>query len=452
MPRTSAWGVSGGGRVRRALVLAFAAAACAEPLSLETFEARVLAAEGWAGNDIAITSPGFGATWLLPSAWLDDEPLAVHRIDDTTVAATLPPVSGSHTLTVRGIRIEPLVVPLTVYGYAGFDDGYPFIIGDVLVWPRTGHASVLGVSSGGLASIDLDTRVVTVFDSVFDPARCWGGLRGPGVTPRDSVFVVLPIGSPSVESWRIGPTPVRLDVHPEHGIPRQLMQLGDDVWLRGGAHSLAIRWRTDSMQPYQEIGYLVEETEGVHLSPRKDRATVRVDHAADGLPVFDVPSGDLAYRVDDLKVAAGVDFSADGELLAVVGGTTWFESPTGRVVLLEASTGRVLQDTTLDLHVFAVAIDPVRPWLYVGATDPDSSRREADDRLLRFRPILVVLERSTFRVIATLRGGPDAPWGCHYQCYKGVIALSDAPFAYVVWGWDPPATIAWRFALPPPGT
>ncbi len=347
-----------------ALVLTLATVACDEPLSLETFEARAVATEGWSGNDIAITSRGFVATQLLPSAWLDDLPLAVHRTDDTTVAVTLPATSGQRTLTVRGVHIEPLIVPLTVYGYAGFDDTYPDIIGDVLVWPRTGHASVLGVSRSGLASIDLDTRVVTAFDSVFDPARCWGGLRGPGVTYRDSVFVVLPVGSPSVESWRLGPTPVRLDAHPEHGIPRQLMQLGDDTWLRGGAHTLSIRSRTDSTQPYQEIDYAAEETEGVHLSPRKDRATIRVDYAWDGLPVFDAPSGNLAYRVDKLIVVNGVDFSADGELLAAVGGATWVESQnTGRVVLLEARPSRLPVDSAAPSRRVSVGTRaPARRW------------------------------------------------------------------------------------------
>jgi hypothetical protein len=419
-------------------------------LSLETFEARPRANEGWSGNDVEITSQGFGTSWPLPSAWLDDVPLAVHRVDDTTVAATLPATSGPHTLIVRGLRIEPLVVPITVYGYAGVWDAYPDLIADVLVWPRTGHASVLGVSPLGLTFIDLDTHATTVFDSVFDPSACWTGLRGPGVTYRDSVFVVLPVGSSSVESWHIGPTPALVRTHPEHGIPRQLMQLGDDTWLRGGAHLVSILTRSDSTQPYLWTSYRAEETEGVHLSPRKDRATIRVDKVPGGIPVFDVPSGALAYRVEQLEVAAGVDFSADGEYLVIVGGTTWFESPTGRVVLLRASDGHVLQDTTLDLHVFAVAIDPIRPWLYVGATDPDSSQLAPGDRLPGFRPILVVLERSTFRVIATLRGTADAPWSCHYRCYKGVIALSSDPVAYVVWGFDPPATTAWQFTLPPP--
>lgn len=423
---------------------AIGAVACDGTIAPETFPVRVAVTEAWSGAEVPIVSRGFGATWLLPSVWLDDVALAVRRLDDTTVAATLPVASGPHALTVRGLHTEPTTVPVTVYGYAGADDAYPDIIADVLVWPRTGHASVLGVSQLGLTLIDLDAKTVTAFDSLFDPARCWDGLRGPGVTYRDSVFVVLPIGSPSVESWRFWPTPAPVAVHLSVGIPRQVMQLGPDTWFTGGAHSSRILSRADSSQPYQEATIQMEETEGVHLSPRKDRATIRVDRAWGGIPVFDVPSGAVAFWITAQEVAAGIDFSADGELLAVVGGTTWFESPTGRVLLLRASDGAILQDTTLDLQVFAVAIDPVRPWLYVGAAEPDGSP------LGSAHPVVLVLDRSTFRLIATLRVPENAP-SCSYGCYKGVIAVSASRSVYAVWGYAPPATIAWKFTLPPDG-
>lgn len=425
---------------------AIGAVACDGTVAPETFPVRVAVTAAWAGAEVPIVSQGFRATWLLPSVWLDDVALAVRRVDDTTVAATLPVASGPHALSVRGVYTEPTTVPVTVYGYAGADDSYPDIIADVLVWPRTGHASVLGVSQLGLTLIDLDTKAVTVFDSIFDPARCWDVLRGPGVTYRDSVFLVLPVGG-GIESWRLGPTPVPLASHPGINVTRQVMQLGPDTWLLGHHHFVEVVSRADSASPYQsQVVFQAEETEGVHLSPRKDRATIQIDRAWGGIPVFDVPSGAIAYRVASQEVAAGVDFSADGELLAIVGGTTWFESPTGRVLLVRAADGTVLQDTILDRQVFAVAIDPVRPWLYVGATEPDSSAAP----LAGHRPIVVVLDRTTFAVIATLRVAPDAPT-CDTGCYKGVIALSDDPVLYVAWGWQPPHTIAWRFTIPPAG-
>lgn len=417
--------------------------ACDDTTPPEMFPARVTVTEAWSGAEVPIVSRGFGGTWLLPSVWLDDVALAVRRLDDTTVAATLPVASGPHSLTVRGLYTEPTTVPVTVYGYAGADDTYPDIIADVLVWPRTGHASVLGVSQLGLTLIDLDAKTVTVFDSLFDPARCWDWLRGPGVTLFDSVFVVLPVGEGG-SLWHLGPDPFLVR---SEGVPvsRQVLQLGPDTWLLSHHHSVEVISRADSGSPYQtQVTFSAEETEGVHLSPRKDRATIRVDRAWGGVPVFDVPSGAVAYRISEQEVAAGIDFSADGELLAIVGGTTWFESPTGRVLLLRASDGEILQDTTLDLQVFAVAIDPDRPWLYVGAAEPDGSP------LGGAHPVVLVLDRSTFRVIATLRVPENAP-SCWSGCYKGVIAVSEAPAVYAVWGYDPPATIAWKFTLPPDG-
>jgi hypothetical protein len=82
--------------------------------------------------------------------------------------------------------------------------------------------------------------------------------------------------------------------------------------------------------------------------------------------------------------------------------------------------------------------------MYVGAAEPDGSL------LGGAHPVVLVLDRRTFAVIATLHVPPDAPT-CDTGCYKGVIALSDDPVLYVAWGWQPPHTIAWRFTLPSDG-
>jgi hypothetical protein len=88
-----------------------------------------------------------------------------------------------------------------------------------------------------------------------------------------------------------------------------------------------------------------------------------------GIPVFSAPAGDLAYVVTQLQSSQAVDFSADGELLAIAGGigVRGEFSDSDRVMLLQASDGAVIADTVFnDEYVFAVAIDPYRPLVYVG--------------------------------------------------------------------------------------
>src|ERR1019366_2767895 len=145
-----------------------------------------------------------------------------------------------------------------------------------------------------------------------------------------------------------------------------------------------------------------------------------------------VPSGQVAY-LSPLQVSKGVDFSPDGELLAMVGGSM---DVTGikRIVLMRASTGAVLGDTTIDRSVYAVAIDPVRPLLYVGTVTGN-------------RPTVLVLDRATFRTVGEMQA-PAFTFGNSYADWS-VIALNSQNGLYFFWHGNGDPSPAWRFALPP---
>ena len=389
----------------------------------------------WGGGTLLVRSAAFKPGGTGATIQAGGMSLVLTRVDDSTMTTRLPnTLSGTITPTavVSGVTVD--LAALMVYGYAETVSYEPLFDEDVYVWPRDGHARIMGgyfyastggpVPDPGLGFIDLDTRAVTSFPGILNTNI----LRGPGATYQDSIFILKSSGNGPVEVWRLLPTPTLLESHPEVTSGRQALRFGPNAWFTSSNHSF-------SYPGFQFAGNAAEETEGVFMSPRHDRATITVDHVfVPGVPVFNVPSGTLAYSISQLASAQGVDFSPDGELLAMAGGITGWPEGAGRILLLNATTGAVIHDTTVDRRVFAVAIDPVRPLLYVGLI-------AADDR-----PVVLVLDRNSFKTLGEMAVPATAP-SCFLGCYKGVIALSNAPALYVFWGFNG-ASRAYRFTMP----
>ena len=384
----------------------------------------------WSGGTILLRSDAFrtggtGATLQVGGMGED-----LTRVDDSTMTARIPnTVSGTIMATAVVNGVPANLTALTVYGFAETVNYSPQLGEDVYVWPRDGHARIMGGSgedgpNPGLALIDLDTRAVTSFPGILNT----NNLRGPGATFQDSIFLLKNslngLNGP-VEVWRLLPTPTLLESHPEIRTSRQAMRFGPNAWFTSQSNLISY--------PGGELTF-ANEPEGVFMSPRHDRATITVDNIPTGVPVFNVPDGTLAYAVPQLTSAQGVDFSPDGALLAIAGGRTGRPEGPGRILLLNAATGTVIRDTTVDRRVFAVAIDPVRPLLFVGLI-------AADDR-----PVVLVLDRNSFKTLGELAVPTTAP-SCFLGCYKGVIALSNAPALYVFWGYNG-ASRAYRFTMP----
>jgi hypothetical protein len=219
------------------------------------------------------------------------------------------------------------------------------------------------------------------------------------------------------------------------------MRLGLHSWLSTTNNSVRILRRADSTESYTEVAtYPVNEVQGVHLSPRKDRATVRANAVVSGpdpfIPVFEAPSGDLAFYAP-IQSSQGVAWTADGSLLAMVGRL----QPTnpeggGRILVLDATTGSLVASTTTAREVFAVAFDDRNPYLYVGVTGATG------------RPAVQVYQRPGLGLLAELHvpeSDPDC--GIGPSCHGGVIALDDG-HVYVFYGWNGPTRIS-QFFRPP---
>lgn len=425
----------------RHLVLSLAAVSgCTAPVQPDlSGPFAITPAEPWAGAAVTVSGPYFrdggdGAVLRLGTV-----PISLTRVDDTSMTAVLPTtISGTFD---PQLEVDGQVIGLdriTIVGYAETFEMQPQLGWDLVVWELGGGANVMGASPGrGLTLMRLDYRTVTTWDSLLDPEL----LRGPGVTYQDNVFLLRPWNSTALESWTLLPTPRRVAVHP--GIPsyRQVMGLGPNAWFVSSHHEFSTYIRADSVQPYQQTSTRAEETEGVHMSPRGDRATIQVDRAFLGVPVFAVPSGDVAYVVTQLQTVEGVAFSRDGALLALVGGVDGVLRAPSRVLLLDAGSGTVLADTTIAESVFAVAIDPIRPLLYVGLSSMDTTTQVA-------HPAILVLDRNSLQPVGRL-DVPSTEPDCRWGCYKGVIAISDLGNLYIAWGFNSGGvTVVHRFTLP----
>lgn len=403
-------------------------AACSDNTTPGQGDFTVSPAAAWAGSDVIITAHDLSAA-SAPVVRAGDSTLTVHPVNDSTWAVTLPTTAAGPVQLAVALGGESATLPVTVRGFTGLQTFTADFNWDLLVWPRTGDAGVLaGDANGNLVRLNATTGAVATFDSVFDATL----MHSPGVTTADSTFLLRPRLSAALESWKLYPAPARTAQYGTLTTTRQAMQFGPTAFFVSHNHEFDV---ATSQGSYTEPA---EETSGVIMSPAHDRATIRVNSDPSGVPVFDVSTGGVAYRVADLKSAEGADFSSDGQLLAVAGGTA-DPGSAHRVVLVRASDGAVLHDTTLASVVWSVALDRTRPLVYVGIDIPDAAGGGAT------HPGVVVLDRNTFGRLGTLAAPSSGP-GCIISgCYGGVLAVSSEPAVYAIWSWQIPETRAWRF-------
>jgi hypothetical protein len=419
------------GSVLVALALEILAAACSDNTTPDQGEFTVSPATAWAGSEVEVTAHGLSGAVAMPVVRAGDSTLAVRPVSDYVWAVRLPATAGGSVALAMDIAGQNVTLPpITVRGFTAARAFATHFTWDLLVWPRTGDASVLGGDdNGNLVRVNVTSGELTKFDSLFDNRL----MRGPGVTTDDSTFLLRPRLSTAVEAWTLYPTPVRVARYPTFTFTRQMMQFGPDAFL------LSRSYQFEVTAPAGNYSEPAGETSGVFMSPTHDRATIRVNLDRDGVPVFHVATGAVAYRLADLQNAVGADFSSDGQLLAVAGGTAYAET-ADRAVLVRASDGTVLHDTTFSSVVWGIALDRSRPLVYVGIDipAPDAGGRAT-------RPAVVVLDRDTFAQLGVLAAPATAPACILSGCYGGVLAVSSEPAVYAVWSWQSAPLQAWRF-------
>lgn len=385
----------------------------------------------WAGGEFhvsgaALSQRGEGASLALGTLRI---PLLRH--DATTLSAVLPDSTPGGVVT-PALLLDGYRIPLstaTIHGFTRSQAWDRSSLNDTYAWPRDGAASALGQGSEGLVLFDLDAGTSRVLDV---PSTT--NVRGPGPTPDPDVFMIRNGGR--VQSWRLRPVPQLVELFDDfyNTSTRQIMQMSANaMFIAPGQHEFSTYSRPNPATPFARVvGFeQAEEVEGVYLSPRHDRATVRVDGVTLGVPIFDAVTATIAYRAP-MRGSHGVDWSTDGARL-LMGGRGMVSPYSPRLVVLDAGTGGVLQARDFAQTIASVAWDDLRPYSYVVLEDRERGLS------------LQVLDKSTLEVVATMRppGAAEAATDC---CYRAVIAPSRLTNTVHVFWWR----YSWTFTLPAP--
>jgi hypothetical protein len=328
----------------------------------------VLDRQVWPGGTIRIASEDFRTWGEGASLTFANSSIPLTRLDATTMSGVMP--SGHATTGVPTLRYDNYSFQLATLTRAGYLDDRSLsssanIIGDAYVTALAGEPHVIGgVDDGRLAIINMRTGAVDA-PPIFDVNE----LRGPGMTYLPGNWILRSTGS--LESWLIGSTPIKLADHAEF-LPddtRQVARLSAANWLLTTNDRWELHSESGSSARYATLlsTKAISEPEGIYVSPRGDRATLRVGKVETGVPVFDAQLGSVAYTTAFTSVQ-GVDFSADGAQLALVGNQPGAAGSYAVLEVLNATSGSVMSRKAIDGDLFAVRFDPEANRLLVGVT------------------------------------------------------------------------------------
>ena len=385
--------------------LLLALGACIEPASAppDPVPVALLTPEVWSGGEAVLNSAAFAPERGLPVVLLNDDTLAVHRLDDTTVAAQLPDLPGTQALRVLAADVLDLPIAIELRGFESATWG-PLMnerLQPLPGWPP----SVVGSGVTGAAVWNLHATMATPLpDSLHDPA-CSRGVGPSYATSGVSLVASCDVTSGLWRwwSWRVHPALELVEDTLCGGSDRFVAALSPGVSASVAHHDVIVSVRdgsTCSGQPFIRA----EETYDIAISPRGDRAVILAGNYSPldgspslGVPVLDVPTGRLAYGVAPILRSPTAAFSAEGDTLFLAG---LDEADRYLLLVLRAGDGLVLRSVALPFKASAIAPDASRPWLYV--VGEDFSARQG--RLLVFDRDSLGL-RASLDVPDTIPGG-----------------------------------------------
>ena len=382
----------------------------------------------WAGSIMSIESEAFAELAAVPDVRLNGVALAVARRGPEKFEAVLPTsASGAYVPTISlGKGTVPLP-SITVAGFSGAQEMWFSMPLGAQEVPGTPYATLVGAAMGegggplSFAHLDIGALVGFVgpiYD--FDRLRTPGASYRPGVMFGETNDGIRPLTVSATDVVMEDPIPV--------AFARQIAEVADGVYLVTSHHRIAMSDGSFEQQ--------MEETQSIVLSLAAGRVTVSAGNTANiGLPVFTVPGGSLAYLLTEVFRPTAVEFSPDGELLAVAG-----TEATGNMLrIFRASDGELLDEQTLPAQPVALGFDPVRPLLYVGIGGTYGA-------LGSVKPGLIVLDRNSFSVLAHITSDA-AEISCEAGCSEAEIAVSPEPAVYLAGFLNSPVR-TFRFTIP----
>lgn len=346
----------------------------------------------WSGSELTITSAGLRSVESLPTVLLDGSAIPTRRVNDTTLAATLPDAPGAHSVRLASAGFDQRAATVHLRGFVEHAEG-PELSGrtEAGVDPRY----VFGSGPISLRRWNVATNKAVDLGDTVHAVACTRGI-GPG--PNAGEIVVLNGGCTG--RWAVWhteplyPTADTAAVLTDHIVA--VLATGRTVVLGGDTVALgACSGGTCTTESVPGM-----EARDVVRSPRGDRAALLTrlvgDPGAPGTPVVNVALGTIAYRVTQLREAYGAAFSGGGDTLYVAG----LSAPeTFALAVLRAADGASLAARQLDFAPCAVAVDPGGEWLYIAGLSKTGESR------------LQVFNRQSLSPVATLRTTASATFG-----------------------------------------
>ena len=389
----------------------------------------------WSGGEAIITSHGFDPPADLPVVYLDSAELAVRRVDDTTAAARLPHRTGAYTLSATASGADTLVAAVQLYGYVETVEG-PYLSGFVVPHPG-GGPRVVGAGDTGAVVVDVRTNsvVLQLSDTAHSSDCSWG------VGPSYRAGHVLLFGKRAGQcwlprSWRFDSGPVARDslVGPTPNLYTWVLaELGPGTSIGSTDENLYVY-----ACPAACGGYAWKSWSGVvgaTVAPGGSRTVLHHWRGSYGPGVLD-ENGDSVYKMPGLWGVSDAVFGSSGDTLFAAGsGPPDYQD---RLIAVNRETGAglnsvVLQEvvdsprTYVSFDTDALALDPVRHWLYVFGQFRVDAQPSA-----QWLRILAIFESSTLQPIAVLRGPPN-PYPSFETGQARIVPDPDVGLVHVVW-------------------
>ena len=396
--------------------------------------------EAWAGNTLVLRSASFRGTDTLPTVTVGSDTLPVRSFGSDSVLVQLPDSTGWISLAVHlaGGSGGP-VGEVRLYGFAGAGAG-PHVDGPIRAWPGGGVPTVLAIQNGRLVRIDLRTNSAAPL--LPDTGLSRSGCLYPGPMPSAvNPGVVVVAKQVSTGCGPLVAVPVAPGVAaPDTGPPPwyySAVQLARGSWLVASHHYVVIKTGSVATGFVSGPQIAIEAPDNYAISPRGDRVvpTLGYSYAGGGMPVFDPARPGVAYYLTGLPDVANAIFSDGGDTLYVTG---WGSSGDAELRAVDAATGRLLARTATRAAGGDIALDPVRPYLYVAGAVGDA-------------PVVEVFDRASLALVATLRMPPGRlpfdPRVIVYSDFVTVMYPSARQLFVVVNPWGDTAVL--RFDLMP---
>jgi hypothetical protein len=343
----------------------------------------VLNPVAWPGETLVMTSPGF-ALVDSPLVWLDSLPLAVTRSDDSSFTGVLPRRTGAFRLTVRigalvrvgTIRTTGLIRTRTGPALSGLPQPL-----------EPGSPVVLAVGDSVLMRVNMTTAT----GQSLGIAHHAGCSASPGPSYRDAAVVVQG-GSPSYPYHCTAPASVALatplsalDTLPgayAGGRASFWAQLAPAVWMLAEHHQLDILRAGQAQQSLQ-----LEEAYRMVVSPDRSLAVPLANLAFAGMPVLEMSTGAMKYRLAFNRMQAAA-FTPSGDTLFGIGSVD--STPASprtpvprRLAALSPLTGGELRSAPNAIggtDFWDIVLDEAAPRLYAVGFGPSGVEVDAFDR------------------------------------------------------------------------